>query len=78
MTETGALIVADSGEHTPEPVAGTVYSWHSMPSCGRAPADFPLTAFCACGQPIVRRHWASGWHHRAPGEDITEPADRDF
>lgn len=62
--------------HEIQPQPSTVYSWHSMPSDGTTPSDFPLSAMCAfCGLPIIRRRMHARWEHRPAGEEITEPAD---
>jgi hypothetical protein len=63
--------VADS-RHVIVPQAGTVYGWHSMPSDGQTSSDFPLSAFCACGQPIVRKTWRDEWAHRDPDAPLPE------
>lgn len=65
-------------EHQPAPQAGTVYSWHGMVSAGQSASDYPLQAMCTCGQRAIRPDLRSPWCHRAPGEEINEPAETGF
>jgi len=58
---------------TPQADCG-VWSWAGMESTGHA-SDYPLQATCAgCHGRIIRRRVGEKWDHRAPDEEITEPA----
>ena len=67
--------------HPAEPLDGTAYSWHSMPSDGRSDADYPLSASCAnatCQRWLIRPESDQPWRHREPGEVIDGPANKNF